>query len=52
MKEIKIATLAVDLKKSKNYRDQLALWLIEKAQELRTLEDKDYVENPKWNYFI
>lgn len=50
--ETKIATLKIDLKKSKNYREGLCAWLHEKAEEIKNLEDKDYVANPTFNFII
>lgn len=52
MKELKLAKLEIDLKNSKGYREAVCAWLHEKAEEIKNLEDKDYVKNPKWSYII
>jgi len=52
MKDIKIAELKIDLKKSKNNRDELCAWLHTVAEEIKQIDDKDYIKNPKWNFII
>ena len=52
MKDIKIATLTVDLDKSKDRRGELAAWLHEKAEEIKTLDDAEYITKPKWNFIV
>lgn len=51
-KETKIATLKVDLEKSKNYRDALCVWLHEKAEEIKNIDDSKYTSKPTFNFYI
>lgn len=51
-KQTKVATFNLDLNRSKEVREDLSVWLHAIAEEIKTIDDAEYVNSPKWNYFI
>lgn len=52
MKDIKIATLKVNLKKGEKHKEALCAWLHEKAEEIKKIESKEYVKSSNFNFYI
>ena len=52
MKEIKLATLKIDLANGGEHREAICAWLHTKAEEIKEIESSKYVDKPSWNFII
>ena len=49
--ERKLATVTIDLKNSKDRKEEIAAWLHSLAEEIKNIDETKYVDKPKWNYY-
>ena len=47
---MKIAKLQINLKDSKGYRESICAWLHAKAEEIKNINDEEYIDKPNWSF--